>query len=172
MKSKNLEITSWYNRPEWFEIGFEKETKKEADFFEAAFKRWCPFRVRRLFEPACGSGRLITEMASRGYQMAGFDLSEPSIEYLRQRLKRMRLKAHLFIGDMSDFRLPGKFDGGHCTYNTFRHLTTEEAALGHLRSAARAIRSGGLYFLGLHSRRRTASRFASSAGLGNAVALM
>ncbi len=80
MKNQEVEVTSWYDRPEWFEIGFHNETKKEADFFEAAFKKYCSFPVKRLLEPACGSGRIVTEMAARGYDVTGFDLSEPSLE--------------------------------------------------------------------------------------------
>jgi SAM-dependent methyltransferase len=48
--------------------------------------KYCPFDVRRLLEPACGTGRLITELAARGYQMIGFDLSQPALSYLGRRL--------------------------------------------------------------------------------------
>lgn len=148
--NKSVKYASWFDHPEWFEIGFQNETVKEADFFEAAFRKYCPFPVRRLLEPACGSGRLVTEMAARGYDVTGFDLSEPSIDYLRERLKRRRLKAQVLMADMTRFRLPGKFDSAFCTYNSFRVLTTEAAARSHLTCVADAVRAGGLYFLGLH----------------------
>ncbi len=147
---KELEITSWYNHPEWFEIGFDKDTTRECDFFEAAATKYCKFPLRRVFEPACGSGRLITEMAARGYEVTGFDLSEPSLEYLRNRLKKRGLKGKIFKGDMSNYRLPGKYEAGFCTFNSFRHLNTEKEARGHLECAARSLRPGGLYFLGMH----------------------
>jgi SAM-dependent methyltransferase len=150
MKNQEVEVTSWYDRPEWFEIGFHNETKKEADFFEAAFKKYCSFPVKRLLEPACGSGRIVTEMAARGYDVTGFDLSEPSLEFLRARLKKLRLKATVLNADMTKFKLPGKFDSAFCTYNSFRVLTTETAASSHLKCVADAVRSGGLYFLGMH----------------------
>jgi SAM-dependent methyltransferase len=79
---------SWYDYPQYYDIAFRSETRLEADFFEAAFRKYCPFLVRRLLEPACGTGRLVREMAARGYRMAGFDLSEPSLAYLRRRLAR------------------------------------------------------------------------------------
>ncbi len=147
---KDLEVTSWYNHPEWFEIGFDKDTVRECDFFEAAAKKYCKFPLRRVFEPACGSGRLVTEMAARGYQVTGFDLSEPSLDYLRKRLKKLGLKADVFKGDMSNFRLRGMFDAGFCTFNSFRHLNTEKEARGHLQCVAESLRSGGLFFLGMH----------------------
>ena len=150
MKNKEVEVISWFDRPEWFEIGFQNETKKEADFFEAAFKKYCDFPVKRLLEPACGSGRIVTEMAARGYDVTGFDLSEPSLEFLRERLKKRRLKATVANADMTRFKFPGKFDSAFCTYNSFRVLTKETAAQSHLKCMADAVRSGGLYFLGMH----------------------
>src|SRR5262245_51232094 len=91
MKSNGLVCESWFDHPEWFEIGFDDMTVKEVDFFEAAFKKYCDSPVKRVLEPGCGSGRLITEMAKRGYQMTGFDLSKPSLDYLRRRLKKLKL---------------------------------------------------------------------------------
>src|SRR5205814_1288099 len=134
---------SWFDHPEWFEIGFDDHTGKEADFFEAAFKKYCPFPVKRVLEPGCGSGRLITEMAKRGYQATGFDLSEPSLEYLRQRLRRLKLRATAQNGNMANFRFPGKFDAVFCPINSFRHLTEEADAQRHLHCIADSLRSGG-----------------------------
>jgi SAM-dependent methyltransferase len=148
--SRQRQLESWYDHPEWFEIGFEKDTRREADFFEKAFERWCPFEVQRFFEPACGSGRIVVEMAERGYDVAGFDLSEPSLEYLRNRLRREKLKADVFNADMTNFQMKGKWDAASCTFNSFRHLTTEEQARGQLECVAKSLRSGGLYFLGMH----------------------
>src|SRR5262245_7276128 len=104
MKKSGVEQASWYDYPEWFEIGFDDVTKQEADFFEAAYAKWCKFPVKTRLEPACGSGRVVVEMARRGYDVTGFDLSEPSIKCLKDRSKgkKWRVKAH--IGDMTRFK--------------------------------------------------------------------
>jgi SAM-dependent methyltransferase len=150
MNKNGVKIESWYDHPEWFEIGFQDVTKQEADFFEKAFKRWCKFPVRRLLEPACGSGRIVVEMARRGYDVTGFDLSKPSIDYLNRELKRRKIKAKALVADMTKFSLPKRFDSAFCTYNSFRVLTTETDARSFLQSTANAVRPGGLFFLGLH----------------------
>jgi hypothetical protein len=41
-------------------------------------------------------------------------------------------------------------DAAFCTFNTFRHLTTEDAARRHLKCIADALRPGGIYILGFH----------------------
>jgi SAM-dependent methyltransferase len=150
MASKEVQIENWYDHPEWFEIGFQDETEKEADFFEQAFKKYCPFKVKRVFEPACGGGRLVVEMASRGYRVTGFDLSKAMLDYTRQQLRDRGLKATLFQGDMTKFKLSVLHDAAFCTFNSFRHLTSEQAARSQLQCVANSLRSGGLYFLGMH----------------------
>jgi len=141
---------SWYDYPQYYDIAFRSETRLEADFIEAACRKYCPFTASRLLEPACGTGRLVTAMAARGYRMTGFDLSQPSLEYLQRRLVRRGLRAKTFLGDMTDFRLASPVDAAYCTFDGFRHLLTEQAAHQHLESVASSLRPGGIYILGFH----------------------
>ncbi len=130
---------SWYDYPQYYDIACQAYTRWEADFIGA----------RRLLEPACGTGRLITELAARGYQVSGFDLSQPALSYLRRQLKRRALHAETFVAEMSDFRLGQPVDAAYCTVSTFPHLLTEQAARCHLQCIVRGLRRGGIYVLGL-----------------------
>ena len=157
---------NWYDYPRYFDLAFRSETALEADFIEAACRKYCPFAARRLLEPACGTGRLIVELAARGYGMSGFDLSEAALRYCRRRLARKKLQAEIFTADMADFHLPhksnlpspfgrgaggeGRVDAAYNTFNSFRLLLTEQSARHHLECVARSVRQGGLYILGFH----------------------
>jgi SAM-dependent methyltransferase len=139
----------WYDYPQYFDLAFRDETQMEADFFEAAFQRFCSFPVRRVLEPGCGGGRLVVEMARRGYRVTALDLSPQSVRYVQQRLARRNLTADVRQADMVQFQLPG-VDAAFNTFNTFRHLLTDASASRHLQCMARHVRLGGLYILGLH----------------------
>jgi SAM-dependent methyltransferase len=153
---------NWYDHPAYYDLAFCSETNLEADFIEAACRKYCPFAARRLLEPACGTGRLIAELASRGYRISGFDLSESALDFCRRRLTRKKLRAEIFAADMADFVLPsrnakrkpsgneGGIDAAYNTFDSFRHLLTEETARSHLQRVARCVRPQGLYILGLH----------------------
>ena len=141
---------TWYNFPQYYDLAFRSETIPEANFIEAACRKYCSGTTRRLLEPACGTGRLVTELAARGYDLVGLDLSKPSLAFLRRRLARRKLQAEILHGDMSDFELSEPVDAAYSTFDGFRHLLTEETALGHLQSVARALRPGGIYLLGFH----------------------
>jgi SAM-dependent methyltransferase len=150
MARSRILLANCYDYPQYYDIAFQAYTRWEADFIEAACRKYCPFYARRLLEPACGSGRLITELAARGYDVTGFDVSQPALNYLRRRLTRRRLNAEIFDAEMSDFRLSRSVDAAYCTLNTFRHLLTERTARGHLECVAESLRPGGIYILGLH----------------------
>jgi hypothetical protein len=65
-------------------------------------------------------------------------------------LVRRGLRARLIHADMADFRLTRSADAAYCTFDSFRHLLTEEAARRHLGCVAESLRSGGIYILGFH----------------------
>lgn len=75
-----------------------------ADFLEACFARYLPGKPEIVLDLACGTGRMTTELARRGYDMIGVDASEdmlsvavdstcglPGILYLRQDMRRFEL---------------------------------------------------------------------------------
>jgi SAM-dependent methyltransferase len=150
MAEKKISLASWYDQPQYYDMAFRSETGPEADFIEAACEKYCRFPVTSLLEPACGTGRLVTELAVRGYRVSGFDLSEPSLAYLKRRLARRQLDATVFRADMADFRLPARVDAAYNTFDSFRHLLTEADARRHLQCLAASLRPGGIYILGFH----------------------
>jgi SAM-dependent methyltransferase len=149
MSAKPL-LTNCYDFPQYWDLAFRDETKLEADFFEAAARKYCRLPIRRLLEPGCGGGRLVVEMASRGYDVVGFDISPPAVKYLQKRLRRRGLSAEVYQADMTQFRLRKPVEVAFNTFNTFRHLTTEDDARQHLESVAASLRPGGIFVLGFH----------------------
>lgn len=139
-----------YSYPQYWDLAFRSETKSEADFIEAVCKKYGLQPTSHLFEPGCGGGRLVVEMARRGYQMTAFDLSPEMVGYVKRRLKRSGLAGEVYTDDMTQFQLSHPVDAAFCTFNTFRHLTSEKAALSHLQSVVQCLRPGGLFVLGFH----------------------
>lgn len=140
----------WYDYPEYYDLGFQEDTPKEIEFLQKAFERFGTGPTKRIIEPACGTGRLVYRLAELGYDVAGFDLNDNALNFLRKRLDKKKLKANVFNANMIDFKVDKPFDAALNTFNTIRHLLTEEDALSHLRAVAAALRQGGLFFLGLH----------------------
>jgi SAM-dependent methyltransferase len=141
---------SLYDFPKYYDLVYGSDWKAEFDFLEQCFAKHVAGKVKRLFEPACGTGRLLVKLASAGYQVSGLDLNPAAIKFCNERLKRAGFKPSTFVADMCDFTLPKPADAAFNTINSFRHLGTQKQAVDHLRCVARSLRKGGIYVLGLH----------------------
>jgi SAM-dependent methyltransferase len=139
-----------YDYPTYYDLVFGSDWKAEFQFLRDALRAFADREVRRLFEPACGTGRLLFRLARAGYEVSGLDLNPRAVDFCNARLRRFGYPDAAFIGDMSRFRLRRKVDASFNMINSFRHLPTEEAAHAHLECMAQALRRGGVYLLGLH----------------------
>lgn len=144
-----------YDFPKYYDLVFGADWAAEFRFLRECFARYAMRPVKRVFEPACGTGRLLVQFAKAGYDVAGNDLNAQAIDYCNARLARQGFPRTAFVGDMADFQVKKKYDAAFNLINTFRHLPTEELAEAHLRCVAEALQPGGLYVLGLHLIPRT-----------------
>ncbi|MFP6873962.1 MAG: class I SAM-dependent methyltransferase [Verrucomicrobiales bacterium] len=143
----------WYNSPLYYDIIFDQDTIREADFLEKVFSKHAKPAVAsnlRILEPACGSGRLLEELSVRGHGVTGFDVEPAMVEFSRQRLKLAGHGGSVIKQRMEKFTIPGKFDMAYCLVSTFKYLLNERDARSHLRDIARHLRAGGIYLLGFH----------------------
>jgi SAM-dependent methyltransferase len=141
---------SLYDFPKYYDLIFGADWKAEFDFLLAAFDKHASRPVKGVFEPACGTGRLLIKLAQHGCDVAGNDLNPKAIEFCNARLAKYGFPRTAVVGDMSDFSVKRKFDAAFNMINSFRHLPSEQSAESHLRCVARALHKGGLYLLGLH----------------------
>ncbi len=145
-----VQAEQWYDHPYYYDLGFQDETEQEACFLRSVLERFGRPGARRILEAGCGTGRLVIRLAELGYEVAGFDLNQRALDFLHDRLQSKGLEAEFFQADMASFRVSRKFDMVINPLNTFRHLLTEQEALGHLQSAVAALKEGGLFVLGMH----------------------
>jgi SAM-dependent methyltransferase len=138
-------VRGQYAAPRFYEIAFDMNRKGEVDFLVHCFGTYARHPVRSVLDIACGTGPHLIRLAERGYRMTGLDLSPENVAFLGERLESRRLAADLRVGDMTAFRLPEPVDAAVCMQDSQGHLLTNEQLLAHLRSVARAVRSGGLY---------------------------
>lgn len=141
------EPCNWYSVP-FYDAVFDPLADEEAVFADAAYHRYARLRPgrRRVLEPACGSGRILAGLMSRGWEACGFDVNEHMVARAKARLPAARITHQ----SMQSFRVRRGFDLAVNMVSTFRHLSTDDDALAHLAGVAGALRPGGIFLLGLH----------------------
>ncbi len=148
----NLETVegSIYDWPKYYEFVYGSDWQAECDFLQDCFDQFATGSTHRLFEPACGTGRLIYRLGKLGYQVSGLDLNPSAVEFCNQRFAKHDMPTSAWVGDMCDFEVKQPFDAAFNTINSFRHLVTDQMAKDHLKAMSKAVRKGGIYVLGLH----------------------
>jgi SAM-dependent methyltransferase len=134
-----------YSSPEIYDVAFGWDLEMELDFLESCWGDHVRGPVRRILEPACGTGRLLHALADRGYQVVGYDRSPEMVSYASTRLGAVGGRAHR--GDMVSYHAPGKFDAAINLVNSIGYLLEDDEMLAHLSITAEALRPGGVYIV-------------------------
>jgi SAM-dependent methyltransferase len=121
----------------------EAMTRKEADFIEQCL---APKPGDIVLDIACGYGRHVIELAGRGYQMVGLDLSLPYLMLAAEISTRRKLQANFIHGDMRDLQFKEYFDHGYCTFTSFGYFE-DDANVESLRGIHRSLKPKGKFLL-------------------------
>jgi SAM-dependent methyltransferase len=140
---------SLYSRPTYYDAVFGGWTAQEFFFLLDCYHRFSPQPLRRVYEPAAGTGRLLAEFARCGISTYGCDLDVRSSEYCIRRLSRFASASDIRIADMRFFRPPVKVNLAYSLISSFQHLLSEECAHAFLSSVSESLVAGGVFILGL-----------------------
>jgi SAM-dependent methyltransferase len=107
-----------------------------------------------ILELGCGTGRVLLNLARRGFAVTGVDNSDDMLDRLRAKLatasgKHMAQPPRLVRAALEDFDLGQAFRLALLPYNTFMHLLTTEAQLDVLARIRRHLVAGGVLALDL-----------------------
>lgn len=135
----------------WFQEVFSEEylrtippniaqlTRREVDFIEGSLRLK---KQSRILDLACGFGRHSIELAERGYEMAGVDLSLPLLERAAKAAEERNLDVKFIHGDMRELNFAGIFDGCFI-WDTSLGFFDDRTNLRVLQGVHRALKPGG-----------------------------
>lgn len=145
----NPPARSLYELPRYYDVVFAEEDDEDYQFLRECFEVFARRRVRRVYEPACGSGRLLAAMARDGLAVAGCDLSAPAVRYANARLRRIGHAASVVCADMSVHRPRLRVDAAFNLVSSIQLLRDDAGMVAHLQMVARSLARGGIYVFGL-----------------------
>jgi len=129
---------------------FDKETERDLDFIEAAFKAHATRPVVKVLDVACGGGRHIVGLAKRGYECTGYDLTAERVRAARARAERMAVKLTLKKGDATRLPKGNRFDAALALYILFL-LPSDEDIKRCLKGIREALSPGGVLVCNIYN---------------------
>jgi SAM-dependent methyltransferase len=140
----------WFNSPYYHQLYFNRDDREAAAFIDKLINFLKPSPGSSMLDVACGKGRHSIQLAGKGFDVTGIDLSNDSInEALQSQTETLHFYRH-------DMRLPfwiNYFDYAFNFFTSFGYFKTRREHDNAIRTIAQAIKKDGVFvmdFLNVH----------------------
>lgn len=122
-----------------------------ADYITGLFSKYGS-DIKEVLDLACGTGSLSVELAKRGFEVVGTDMSEEMLSVAMQKVWDIDGPRPMFLHqDMEHLDLYGTVDAAVCSLDSLNYLTTLKALRDTFGRLKFFIRPGGLFIFDLNT---------------------
>src|SRR2546423_1205124 len=135
---------NWFNSPYYHKLYFQRDAKEAATFIDRLIDHLHSPAGCLMLDVACGRGRHSLQLASKGFDVTGIDISPDSIAIAKQ-FENDHL--HFYQHDM---RLPFRvnyFDYAFNFFTSFGYFRTERENSNAIRTIATALKEKGIFVM-------------------------
>ncbi len=134
----------WFNSPYYHQLYFNRDVLEAATFIDAIIAHLNPAACSLMLDIACGKGRHAFQLAQKGFNVTGIDLSEDSIkEALLQESENLHFYTH-------DMRLPfwiNYFQYAFNFFTSFGYFATRREHDNSIRTIAQSLKPSGFFVM-------------------------
>lgn len=134
----------WFDTPYYHELYAGRDSQEASAFVDQLIQYLKPAPGSVMLDVACGSGRHAIELADKGFDVTGIDLSQQSIE---QALAHQHEHLHFYVHDM---RLPFRINYYHYAFNfftSFGYFRTQREHDNAIRTIAQSLQKNGMFVM-------------------------
>ena len=135
---------NWFNSPYYHHLYFKRDEKEAAAFINKLVAHLNAPKGAMMLDVACGKGRHSLQLANKGYDVTGIDLSEDSI---KEALQYESETLHFYQHDM---RLPcwiNYFDYAFNFFTSFGYFSTQRENDNAIRTIAQSLKLHGTFVM-------------------------
>ena len=100
-----------------------------------------------LLDVCCGTGSVAELLAKEGYQVTGFDISEPMVEQARRKSK----EADYVVADAAELDLGKKFDAAYSFFDSLNYITDPERLRAAVKRVGEHLQPGGSFIFDVNT---------------------
>ncbi len=124
--------------------------KKWVDYYMKIFQRYGLNELKLGLDLGCGTGSITAELASRGIEMTGVDISEDMLMVAREKSEGQDI---LYLNqDMCEFELYGTVDFIVSSLDCINYITDKRDLLKVMKLANNYLNPGGLFIFDINTR--------------------
>lgn len=141
---KGTWFEEWFNSPFYPLLYGNRDEAEASRFVDTVLRFLSPAVNARFLDLACGQGRLARQLAARGFEVTGVDISEKAIALARHSAAdRLEFYQH----DMRRVFRPDYFDYIFNFFTSFGYFEQEQDHLDTLHAVRQGLRPGGRFVL-------------------------
>ena len=134
----------WFNSPYYHQLYFNRDETEAAAFINKLIEYLKPGPGSYMLDVACGKGRHALQLANKGFDVTGIDLSEDSIkEALTFEYENLHFYQH-------DMRLPFRinyYDYAFNFFTSFGYFQTQRENDNAIRTIAQSLKPSGTFVM-------------------------
>ncbi len=134
----------WFNTSYYHTLYKNRDYTEAANFIDKLIKFLSPPQGAKVLDIACGKGRHAIQLAEKGYDVTGVDLSEESIE---EALRFESDTLHFFTHDMRQPFWINYFDFAFNFFTSFGYFETNRENENAIRSIAQSLQKNGIFVM-------------------------
>ena len=127
---------------------------KYADYVTEVFKRFGKGDESLILDLGCGTGSLTLELAERGYDMIGADISPEMLSVASERAYDAEKSILFLMQDMRSFELYGTVSGIVCALDGINYLTARQDVIKCFKLVRNYLDPGALFLFDVNSEHR------------------
>lgn len=129
----------------------DADYEKFIDFYEQIFKKFGK-KPELVLDLACGTGSITINMAKRGYDMIGLDLSWEMLNIARNKAAKEGQEILFLNQDMCEMELFGTVDAVVCALDGVNYITDYENLKQLFRLVENYLNPGGMFIFDINSK--------------------
>ena len=123
---------------------------KWADYLQSAFLKFGQ-NPELILELGCGTGSMAIELAKRGYDVIGLDISAEMLSKAYEKAKKNKTDILFINQDMRNFRLHGKVDAVLCLLDSLNYIPALSDVKKVFKLVSKYLNPSGLFIFDLNS---------------------
>lgn len=133
------------------EMMMDRDYSQWADYVCWLIKKYGHVQSGELLDLACGTGSFLKEMADRGWEISGLDLSEDMLKVAQKKLQGAGYSVTLKRDDIRKFQIGRSFEVITCLCDSLNYLLSEGHLLAALKHVKQHLVQGGVFIADLNS---------------------
>ena len=134
----------WFNSSYYHQLYFNRDDREAEAFINKLIDHLQPSGDAKMLDVACGKGRHAMQLAEKGFDVTGIDLSEESIE---EALRSENDRLHFYRHDMRHPFWINYFDYTFNFFTSFGYFSTQRENDNAIRTIAQSLRAGGTFVM-------------------------